>query len=75
MEDIEVVVYDVDYVPDYREAEEQRQALIAQLKAQKENLEDQYKRLGNSAYPGSNEERENIRRQINEIDSRLAELG
>ena len=58
-----------------RQAEEQRQALIAQLKAQKEALEDQYKRLGNSAYPGSNEERENIRRQINEIDSRLAELG
>jgi len=26
MEDIEVVVYDVDYVPDYREAEEERQA-------------------------------------------------
>ena len=58
-----------------RQAEEQRQTLIAQLKAQKEALEDQYKRLGNSAYPGSNEERENIRRQINEIDSRLAELG
>lgn len=26
MEDIEVVVYDLDYIPDYREAEEERQA-------------------------------------------------